>query len=384
MKHQRKVVMHFILSLGKGGGAEKQLYNVVQLLTSYYEVHVVEFFSGNGYSKLLKEMNTNIHVHEINASSKFDLSSYIKLYKIIKSINPLVLNCWLPSGNIIGAVIGKLAGVENIVASVRNVDDWKGLGYRLLDKIVSYAWSKIIVCSEGVGNYLSRTYGFKKGKLSLIYNTPDQKLLKYQCRTSKEKVFSKIFRDNFEKDTILVCANRLEPHKRTNQVIQSVINLRKKGLPLKLIILGKGSEQEYLNDIIKNAGICNHISVEGWCDNIYDILIHSDLFVLVSEREGLPNSLLEAQYLGVPSIATDVGGSSEIIENNHTGWLLKKDFKQIDLDKKIEWIVKNKNARDIFSINAGTRTKQKFGPNCTLKHYNSLYTNLISKEHTIV
>jgi len=72
-------------------------------------------------------------------------------------------------------------------------------------------------------------------------------------------------------------------------------------------------------------------------------------FVNVSESEGIPVSIMEAMSFGIPVIATNVGGSSEIVRNNKNGYLLEKEFKiatllECILDRQKEYIIKRQEA----------------------------------------
>jgi len=80
------------------------------------------------------------------------------------------------------------------------------------------------------------------------------------------------------------------------------------------LITGEISNNEILNEYRKN---------------------YYDIFISVSETEGLPVSIMEAISFGIPIIATDVGGTNEIVKNNVNGWLINKDFDVKDLANKI-------------------------------------------------
>jgi len=95
---------------------------------------------------------------------------------------------------------------------------------------------------------------------------------------------------------------------------------------------------EYANEKLKSkknvmylitGEISNNEILNEYRKNYYDI------FISVSETEGLPVSIMEAISFGIPIIATDVGGTNEIVKNNVNGWLINKDFDVKDLANKI-------------------------------------------------
>lgn len=65
-----------------------------------------------------------------------------------------------------------------------------------------------------------------------------------------------------------------------------------------------------------------------------------DLFVNVSSSEGIPVSIMEAMSFGIPCIATDVGGSGEIVIDRYNGILLKDDFRIQDFIQALDWYLK--------------------------------------------
>ena len=95
----------------------------------------------------------------------------------------------------------------------------------------------------------------------------------------------------------------------------------------KLLLVGKG-EPSYLEEIKQLAnklGIKEHLEFLGFRKDVPEILASSDIVLLTSKREGLPNILIEAMGIGALVIATDVGGIPEIVENKVSGFTIEYD-----------------------------------------------------------
>jgi glycosyltransferase involved in cell wall biosynthesis len=152
-----------------------------------------------------------------------------------------------------------------------------------------------------------------------------------------------------------------------------------KGISANLHIAGDGPEKEKLLLLAQELGITSRTHFHGSVDNVAPLLQESDVFVLPSSVEGLPNALLEAMSCGLAVITTRVGGNSEIIEDGINGLLIDPDNSQQlknalmkilskkDLSEKL-----GRNARktieDGFSIDHITTEHEKFYKELSAKH----------------
>ncbi|MBU0461580.1 MAG: glycosyltransferase family 4 protein [Nanoarchaeota archaeon] len=117
------------------------------------------------------------------------------------------------------------------------------------------------------------------------------------------------------------------------------------GQDIRLNIVGDGPFRQELEKLSQEKGIKTKFFGAQPLDNVIEILRGSDLFVNPSYSEGLPTSILEAGALGLPVIATDVGGTKEIIIDSSKGWLFKpKDIKS--LRRTIESVLHDQKKAD--------------------------------------
>jgi glycosyltransferase involved in cell wall biosynthesis len=89
-----------------------------------------------------------------------------------------------------------------------------------------------------------------------------------------------------------------------------------------LVIAGDGPLRGELQGLARDLRCAGSVRFVGRRDDVAAVLRAGDLFVLPSRYEGCSNSVLEAMATALPVIATDVGGTGELIEPNHTGWLV--------------------------------------------------------------
>ncbi|MCB9504715.1 MAG: glycosyltransferase [Gemmatimonadales bacterium] len=120
----------------------------------------------------------------------------------------------------------------------------------------------------------------------------------------------------------IVTVARLEPIKTLDLLLHALVRVRSDGLAATLTIVGDGTERAHLEELSNALGLGEHVAFVGWQTDIEDRLRAADLFVLPSRSEGLSLTLLEAMAVGLPVVATAVGGNPEVIEEGVTGFLV--------------------------------------------------------------
>jgi glycosyltransferase involved in cell wall biosynthesis len=124
---------------------------------------------------------------------------------------------------------------------------------------------------------------------------------------------------------LIGAVGRLSSEKGFDRLITAAAELLDQGLEFDLVIAGDGDQREHLQQQIHTTGWSPHIRLLGYCGELRDWYQAMDLFVLSSEREGLPNVLLEAMAFKVPVLATRIAGIPRLIEHGRNGWLVESD-----------------------------------------------------------
>jgi glycosyltransferase involved in cell wall biosynthesis len=121
----------------------------------------------------------------------------------------------------------------------------------------------------------------------------------------------------------LLNVGRLSPEKGQDLLLRAVATLSKDYPGLELHFAGIGPLEQPLRDLASSLGISERVRFLGYISDMPPLYRDVDLVVQSSLTEGLPNVILEAAYLRVPIVATDVGGTGEVIEHNRSGWLMQ-------------------------------------------------------------
>jgi len=121
---------------------------------------------------------------------------------------------------------------------------------------------------------------------------------------------------------LLCAAGRFSPEKGFDLLIDAVKIIRDRAFSVGLVIFGEGFLRESLETRIKTLGLQGNVQLPGFTDELDKHLPHFDVYVQSSHTEGLPNVLLESMAARTPVVATDVGGTPEVVEEGVTGLMV--------------------------------------------------------------
>lgn len=118
----------------------------------------------------------------------------------------------------------------------------------------------------------------------------------------------------------MVTVGRLVPWKRVDKLLEAIARLDGAGL----VIVGDGPERNHLNNRVKAFGIADRVYFAGQRNRreTLSLMAACDVFVLNSSYEGFPHVVLEAMAIGLPVVATAVGGTTELVEDGVNGRLI--------------------------------------------------------------
>lgn len=167
--------------------------------------------------------------------------------------------------------------------------------------------------------------------------------------------FSSNFLTPFSKERkkTIVSVGRLIPQKNHAILIDTFYNLSEDFCEYNLIIFGEGSERNSLETKIRELKLDGRVYLPGESNAVFENIYDSSLFVLSSNYEGLPNSLIEAMALGLPCISTDCpcGGPRELIQNGKNGLLVPVN-EPVELEKAVRLLLSDSKKRQMIGNEA--------------------------------
>jgi L-malate glycosyltransferase len=164
----------------------------------------------------------------------------------------------------------------------------------------------------------------------LVRHLPAEKVVTIANGIDTDEVFSHLTKSEAQRRLglpegakVVGYAGRLVPIKRLDIFLQAAKQMSTADPSVQFVIAGDGPDAARLRALARELGLDDRVRFLGYRADIYDAFRAMDVFILCSDHEGLPISLLEAMYLGVPVVARPVGGIPEMIQDGVTGILLR-------------------------------------------------------------
>ncbi|MGE6515584.1 glycosyltransferase family 4 protein [Lysinibacillus sphaericus] len=309
--------------MDKVGGAQKHVEALAIKLKQ--DAHEVTIVTGLYDESLWRLQDEEINVISIPAMQRAlhlskDIQALWQLRSALKIIKPDVIAAHSSKAGAIGRIVGRFLRIPTVFTAhswsfTDGVPSKKKLMYRQLEKTVQPLTTTIITVSE-----YDRKLALTKGiapvhKLTTIHNGIEQLS---ECVTQSK--------NSLEYPLIMMVA-RFEVPKRQDALLEALIELTE--VPWRIQFIGDGSRRPALEKYVADKGFTDRVAFLGNQTEVTELLARSQIFVLLSDWEGLPISIIEAMRAGLPIIATNVGGVRELVTDNVNGYLIDRDDKEL-------------------------------------------------------
>ena len=294
-------------------GAESQLLKTLtQLSPDQYDVSVV---LSRAEGERFSELTVLPCVRDVTTLAGGDkrmkvLEKAFTLGGIVKAVKPDIVHSWLWYSNFLCGVSCRLGLWRKIpfIASQRGDYHARYSKFRLwlTEKLIYSPADCMLTNSEQIQRHLQQLYPDKK-----IFSIPNLLELPTEEWTQKQ-------RDATE-EKLIVSVGRFAQEKGHRYLIEALSLLNRKDVRWRCTFLGEGELESELRTLTAEHNLSDKITFPGFCEDVFSVLLKADVFVLPSLHEGSPNALIEAMGIGMPCIASDVGGIKDLIENERNG-----------------------------------------------------------------
>lgn len=178
-------------------------------------------------------------------------------------------------------------------------------------------------------------------------------------------------------ECLVVTVANYRRHKDYSTLLAAARRIRGRGAPVRFAAVGQGPLESDVIGEHSRSGLGNAFTLLGYRPDVLDVLAAADLFVLSSRQEGLPVALMEALALGLPVVATNVGGVPEAVTEGVEGRLVPAE-RPDELADAILGLVMDPDERSRMA-KAATRRSAQFDVERVVRRYEDCYRTLVTR-----
>lgn len=346
----------YLITKSNWGGAQKYVYDLATSFSSKgHDVSVA--FGGKGVlaEKLSEGDIQTLPVDSLvrDISLLKEVKSAYRLYRIITDTCPDVLHTNSTKAGGLGALIGRIAGIKNIVHTVHGAPFREDRPWPARQLIYFFTWvtcilsHKVIAVSNRDAHDIGRML-FMRKKVRTIY--PGIMFDGSVNGRTQEKSHQYV-------DLLTVA--ELHANKGLIYALEAVNLLKKKGFMVRYTIFGEGEDRGKLERYIRDHQLEETVFLKGHNSHLEKEWPNYDIFILPSVKEGLPYVLIEAGKAMLPVVSSITGGIPEIVRHEETGLLIKpKDAS--GLAQEIERLILDKRFAKKLGIQLHSHVVQNF------------------------
>ncbi len=354
------------------GGQERQIIELLKSfrLRPHIEVELVFFSDQISYPEIY---DLGYPVHFLKRRYKIDPLVFFRYYKLCKKFKPDIIHSWGRLSAVFAIFPSKLLNAVFINQNV--MDATKGLNIfdtRYFKAKLTFPFSDIIIGNSKAG---LQAYQAPKSKSKCIYNGFDFERSKVLSDPQEVRV-----QLNVQPGPIVGMVGAFHNRKDYDTFIKAGILLLKEGFEYNFLAIGDGPNFDHCKTLIPNK-YADRILLPGQMDKVESIINCFDVGVLTTNSkvhgEGISNSIIEYMVFGKPVVATNGGGTPEIVTNNETGFLVPPKSPE-KLAERIKYLLDRPDLASKMGKAGQIRVKKDFSIQKMERQYLELYQQIIS------
>ena len=305
---------------GTGGGPEKTIL-LSAAMADRARVQVTVCYLRDQRDAIFKiherAASTGVDYVEVPERHSFDPKAWAQLKQLVIERKIDLLHAHDYKTDLLALLLARATGIR----AIATVHGWTGhstrerMCYYPADKRVLARFGRLIAVSSDIKRELVQ-YGANPSNVTTVLNAIDHT----QFRRDPSRVAAAREALGFEpQHVVLGAVGRLEPQKRFDILIDAFASIQASRPELRLVIAGDGSLRRALEEQRNGRGLKDQILLTGHVTDVIPLHHAFDLFVQSSDYEGTPNSVLEAMALETPVVATEAGGTAELVHDGLHG-----------------------------------------------------------------
>jgi L-malate glycosyltransferase len=359
------------------GGSERQALELFRHMDrTKFDLHLASFSAEGPLAEFLPCPIDEVQVYPLKGfCTKSHLRQARRFYRYLVEERIETVQCFDFYSNLFAIPVARLARVPLILGCRRDEAVMRTAWQQRVERWSYCMATGVIANAEAIKKQLINRDGLQPEKIWVIHNGLDLK------RFDAPSGLCAGVPVEHGKVTVAVVAN-LRPEKGHLVFLKAVQRLMKSKPDSQFLIVGDGPMREAIETTVKELGLTGSVQLTGGVTNVPSLLRSVDIVVLASlKNEGLPNAVMEAMAAGKPVIATDTGGTAELVVDGLTGYVVLPGNSDM-LAERMDNLCQDAEARRNMGEAARRRIVEQFTVDHMARRFEDLYRELVNASDT--
>lgn len=299
------------------GGAERMALHLAQHLDpARFQPQIASLIGSGALIDLAASQN--IPATDLQFRSAVDPAGIRRLVQLIRREKIQVVQTHGLRADSIARWAARLGGARAVISTIHSIDPWRRWQHSLLDRVTAPFVSHFIAVCEAAKQATIRREHIRPDRISVVYIGLPEREIPRERRDELRAKFN-IPPDAYPVVGILANLREMKGHRHAVAALPAILQQFPKA---HFLFAGRDDSNGAIAQFARDTGVAGHISAPGFIQDSAEVLAALDLFLLPSDWEGTPVSIIEAMQAGVPVIATRVGGIPELLRDDIEGVLI--------------------------------------------------------------
>lgn len=370
-----KLNLVFIIISLDTGGAQSILIRLLRLINrDKFNITVISLTDKGELGAMVEELGFPLITIGMSRNI-FNIFALIRLYKVVRELNPDVVHTWMYHSDFFGGLTAKLLDIKLIIWGIRSADFFSSETPKSTKLIVrACAWlsnlvPNVIVYNSQKGLNFHNNLGYAPYKSMVIYNGVDINRFKPN-KNSRSLLRNKLHIRNDKKIIGLIA--RYDGLKNHEGFIKMAAYINEVEKDCDFLMVGNNIKgNEVLLSLVDDLNLNNNFHLVESVTDIEKVISGLDAIVITSVSEAFPNVLIESMACGVPCFSTNVGDVKYVIQNQD--WIVPVgDMRQL-AGLCLNYLNLDNFSQSIIKKNIRLRACEKFDSTLMVQNYESIY-----------
>lgn len=302
------------------GGPERQMLGLCVSLPASFTSTILCFRDHESCAPFIRELHSaGIAARMVNHSNPHFLGIIADVADALRDEQADLLVCQGYKADILGWFAARRVGIPVMsVSRGWTAHTAKVRVYEAIDRRMLKQMDAVVCVSAGQAAKVARA-GVSAERLHVVHDSVDASRFRVDRSAARARLQGFFAAP---RSVVIAGVGRHSPEKGIDQLVEAMRLVAAESETAGLILIGDGPDRASLEAQVRSAGLAPNVAFAGFRSDIDELLPGADILAQGSYTEGLPNVVLEACAAGLPVVATDVGGTCEIVDDGANGYLV--------------------------------------------------------------